>query len=55
MKKDKFPTFAVIILVIAVIWLLTDLGVIAINVPWIPLILIIIAVGWIADSFKKAK
>ena len=41
--KRRFPTFALLVLVFAVIWLLKDLGVIVIDVPWVPVILIIIA------------
>lgn len=51
--KRKFPTFAVIVLVFALIWLLTDLNIIPkINVPWLPLILAIIALGWIINRFR---
>ena len=53
MVKKKFPTFAVIVFVFALVWLLTDLGVIPkINVPWFPLILAIIALGWIINRFR---
>lgn len=50
-----FPTFAVIVLLIGVWWLLHDLGVIAFEVPWFPIILIVVAIGWIKDSYKKKK
>ena len=46
-KGGKFPTFAVLLLVIAVLWLLGDLGVITVDIPWIPIVLIVIAVGLI--------
>lgn len=49
----KFPTFAVIILVIAVFWLLSDLNYLKINIPWIPVILIIISLGWIFNRFRE--
>ncbi len=48
----KFPTFAVIILVIAVAWLLSDLNYLKINIPWIPVILILISLGWIFNRFR---
>jgi len=48
-----FPTFAVIILAIGVIWLLNDLNVFTVDIPWFPVILIIIAVSWILDSYRK--
>lgn len=43
--KKKFPTFAFIILVFASLWLLREMDVIDFYVPWLPVILIIIAVG----------
>ena len=51
MKKGcKFPTFAVILLVIAVIWFISDLGYITIDIPWIPLVIAIIAIGMILNK-----
>ncbi len=52
-SKPKFPTLAVILLVLAVIWLINDLGYLVIDVPWIPLILIIVAVGMIINRYKN--
>jgi hypothetical protein len=52
-KFKGFPTFAVIILVLSIIWLLTELGLITINLPWIPIIFIIIAIGWIINHYKQ--
>ncbi len=50
---DGFPTFAVILLVFGIIWLLNDLNLISISVPWIPLVLIIVAVGMIYNRLIK--
>lgn len=63
MKKDEglcccgsgFPTFAVIILVIGVSWLLNDLNVFSFNIPWFPLILIILAIAWIVNYYKNRE
>lgn len=52
-KKKKFPTFAVILLVVAVIWLLSELGYIAINVPWIPITIGIVAIGMIVNRYSE--
>ena len=41
----RFPTFGVILLVAGVIWLLNDLKIITVDIPWIPLIIIAIALG----------
>lgn len=48
--KKRFPTFAVVLLAIAFAWLLNDLNIIKINIPWIPLVLIIVALGMIINS-----
>lgn len=53
MARTKFPTLAMIILVFAVIWLITDLGYLNINIPWLPLALIIISLGWIFNRFSR--
>lgn len=41
----SFPTLAVILLVFAIAWLLREMEIIDINVPWLPVVLIIIAIG----------
>jgi hypothetical protein len=51
--KCKFPTFAVILLVVGVLWLLSEIGVITVAIPWWPVILIIIALGWIVNAYTK--
>lgn len=49
----KFPIFATILLFLGVIWLLSELKFLSVNIPWIPVILIIIAVGMIFNRFSK--
>jgi len=49
----RFPTFGFMILVLAVIWLLKDLGYITINLPIIPILLILISLGWIINSLIR--
>jgi len=51
--RRGFPTFAVILLVLAVLWILTEVQVITSNIPWFPIILAIIAIGWIIDHYSK--
>ena len=51
-KEKKFPTLAVILLIFAIAWLLSDLKLININIPWIPVILIIVAIGLIANRYN---
>ena len=53
MKKccaGKFPTFAVIVLVIALLWIASEVGWIAIDIPWFPVIIAIIALGMIVNK-----
>jgi len=51
-KKDGvFPTFALIVLFIGVFWLLNELNVLKVKVPWIPIVIIVVALGWIIDHF----
>ncbi len=52
-KDGVFPTFALIVLLIGVFWLLSDLNVLKVNVPWVPIVIIVVAVGWIADHFTR--
>ena len=55
MAKKVFPTFWFIVLVMALIWFLNDVGFITFNVPWLPLILIIVAIGGILNSYGRKK
>ena len=43
--NGKFPIFAVLVLIIAILWFLSDLKVFSTNVPWLPLIVIILSIG----------
>lgn len=52
-KKPKFPTFAVILLTVGVLWLLNEINVLPLkNVPWIPVVLIIVAIGMIINRYN---
>ena len=44
MARFKFPVLAVILLLFGIAWFLNDLGYLTSNIPWIPVILIEIAV-----------
>lgn len=53
MAKRKFPTLAVILLTVAVLWLLNSIQILKIDLPWLPIILIIIATGMIVNRYSK--
>jgi hypothetical protein len=50
-KNGIFPTFALVVLLIGVFWLLNELNVLKVKIPWIPIIIIVVALGWIVDHF----
>ena len=50
---NKSLTFAILLLVVGVLWFLSGIGVITVDIPWWPVILIVIAAGWIINSYKK--
>ena len=59
MKKNDiccgggFPTFALVVLVIGILWLLNDLKIFSFEIPWLPVVLIVVAIGWIIKHNKK--
>ncbi len=53
MAKKRFPTFWVIILIAGIIWFLSELGYVNFNVPWLPLIVVIIALGAILNRLNN--
>jgi len=50
-KKSGFPTFWVIVLVLAVIWFANDMGWLGtnFNFSWLPAIIVIVAIGAIVN------
>lgn len=50
--KKKAPILAVILLVIGLVWLLIELGLITADIPWLPIVLIFVAIGMIYNRFK---
>ena len=43
--RRKFPVLGFIILIFASLWLLREMSVVDLRVPWLPIVLIIIAIG----------
>jgi hypothetical protein len=52
-KRKGFPTFATIVLAVGVLWLLNSLGFIKGDIPWWPIVVIIVAFGWIISFYNK--
>ena len=48
-----FPTFAIIILVLGILWFLNGVGILKVDVPWFPVILIIVSLGWIINHYMR--
>lgn len=50
MAKNKFPVFWTIVLIVAVVWFLESMSWIPnTNIAWLPLILVVIAIGAIIN------
>ena len=49
----KFPTFAVLLLVLGILWLLTELKVFTLSISWWPIIIIVVAIGMVFNRFNK--
>lgn len=43
--RRRFPVLGFLILIFAGLWLLREMNVIDLNVPWLPIVLIVIAIG----------
>jgi hypothetical protein len=49
----KFPTFWAVVLLFALAWALEEMGLYTLNLPWLPVIIIIVAIGAIFNRFNK--
>ncbi len=49
--RKRFPVLGVILLLFALTWFLSDLGYLNIDIPWIPAILAVIAIGIIVNRY----
>jgi len=47
----KFPTLWAIVLVFAIVWAIEEMGYLSTEIPWLPVILVIVAIGGIANRF----
>ncbi len=46
MVRGKFSSFWFLILILGVAWFLTEIGYINFDIPWLPVILIVFALGF---------
>jgi membrane-bound ClpP family serine protease len=53
MARAKFPVLGVLLLILGMVWLFNELGYPKINLPWIPVIVIVIAVAMIFNRFRR--
>jgi len=52
MANKKFPVLAVILLLFALAWIADELHFLSLNVPWIPVVLAVIAIGMIINRYS---
>jgi hypothetical protein len=52
MAKNKFPILWTLLLIFGIIWFVNETFYVNINLPWLPIILIVIAIGMIANRYK---
>jgi len=52
-KYSVFSVVPLLVLILAVLWFLDDFNIIQTNVPWLPVIFMIISIGWILHSGHK--
>lgn len=55
MKMKELPIFGIILVVVGVIWLLNELQVFTIEIPWLPVVVIILGAGMAYNQFMKKK
>ncbi len=52
-KKEIFPTISIIILVTGILWLINELEILTIDIPWFPVVLIIIGIAGIVEFYRR--
>ena len=51
--KRKFPVLATLILIFGLAWLFSALYGVAVNLPWLPIIIVVIALAMIFNRFRE--
>lgn len=52
-KREIFPTISIIILVTGILWLINELEILKIDIPWFPVVLIIIGIAGIIEFYRR--
>ena len=52
MRGPKFPVLAVVLLLFALAWFFSELGWLALDIPWIPVVVVIVAIGMITNRYR---
>jgi hypothetical protein len=52
-KKETFPTIPIIILVTGILWLINELDILTIDIPWFPIVLIILGIAGVMEFYKR--
>jgi len=53
MARKKFPVLWTLLLLFGIVWLVNEMGIVSIDLPWFPVVLIVVAVGMIANRYQK--
>ena len=53
--KSIFPVGGFIVLIIGIVWMLNELHVFTVDLPWVPLVIIVIGLGIILNHYYKRK
>jgi hypothetical protein len=53
MTTARFPVLWTLLLIFGIVWLINEIGFANVDLPWLPVILIVIAIGMIANRYRK--
>jgi hypothetical protein len=51
-KKQKFPVLATLLLILGLGWLIQAVYAVNVNIPWLPVIVVVIAISMIWNRFR---
>lgn len=55
MPRPKFPALATLLLLLGIAWLITEVSGIAIDIPWLPVVIIVVATAMIYNRLVRSK